>query len=85
MNTSPFQETLSACLTNAANQFEDSGVVFTQPEIFKAFQYGGMGYKETKTASEEIETIKGKKTKKMAHLTIWRDETGRYEWNAYIL
>jgi hypothetical protein len=49
------------------------------------FQYGGVPYGTSKNVNIELASYKGKPTKKYAHLTIWRLDSGRYEWNLYVL
>lgn len=46
---------------------------------------GGLRYGENRSFSAEIETIKGKKTRKGYQIQIWRLDSGRYEPNTYVL
>ena len=49
------------------------------------FCFGGLAYGENKEAHFPLANIKGKTTRKFGHVTIWRNEVGRYEVNFYIL
>lgn len=53
-------------------------------EIAAAFN-GGVSYGQTVSRSFELASLKGKKTKKWAHITLYRMESGRYELTNYIL
>ena len=83
-----YKETLWEALEVAMGQFAEAGAVF-QEEPFREFNYGGVKYGEVKSVSQEIVTLKGKKTKKFAHITIFREgrgtAAGMYEATAYIL
>lgn len=82
---SPFADTLSAALESARSYFADAGAVLASEDWTNTFCFGGVGYEETKETHAEIATLKGKATKKWAHVTIYRMSSGRYEMNAYIL
>ena len=79
-----YEDTLSACLDKAMEKFTSEGVEFAEESPFRPFYYGGIPYNTDKVGHEEIKQIKGKGTRKYAHLTIWRDRHGIYEWNAYV-
>jgi len=83
---SPFVETLGAAL-DAINEYLHENDVVLVDEIgwLDPFTFSGISYETFKEAHGEIATIKGAKTKKYAHATIWRMSSGRYEWNVYIL
>ena len=78
-----------------ANMDIDSGVKDGNPgaamrteiyfHILSPFNNGGLAYGTTKKAHYELESLKGKKTKKYFHVTIFRKENGRYEMTCYIL
>lgn len=53
--------------------------------IVSRFEFDGVPYGTTKEAHAEIETIKGKSTKKWFHVSIYRLESGRYELTIYVL
>lgn len=46
---------------------------------------GGVNYGETVSANFEIDTLKGKSTRKYFHVSIYRMENGKYEVTSYIL
>jgi len=48
------------------------------------FYIGGMRYNEVQRYSVPVETVKGRKTGKYAHIVITRLDSGRYEPVAYI-
>jgi len=79
-----FHETLAAAVETAKNEIlSHKGIIVSGSSC--PFQSGGMVYGEVKSADYELESYKGKKTKKYAHITITRFETGRYEQVNYIL
>lgn len=82
-----FHETLSQALNEAIAELTSRGCVFTDEQLHlrDPFVHGGMAYGDTKRAYGELATLKGKKTFKYAHVTIYRAETGRYEQTNYIL
>ena len=47
------------------------------------FEYGGIPYDTSKETHVEIETIKGKKTRKWFHVIITRLSNGTYELVSY--
>jgi len=77
-------ETLYKAVEAGISELKKSQAVFKEATIQERFS-DGMVYGETKEAHAEIETLKGKSTKKWVHVTIYRHETGRYEVNSYIL
>lgn len=80
-----YHETLGQAIEQGHKNFENSGAVLVDHQEDTKFVYGGLAYGETKEAHYEIATLKGKKTKKYAHMTIYRMESGRYELTTYIL
>ena len=83
---SPLFETLAAALDSAFAEFKAKGAVLVDEQNMRdKFAIGGLSYGETKEAHGEIAALKGRKTKKYAHLTIYRKESGRYEVVAYVL
>jgi hypothetical protein len=81
----PFHETLCNALEAGIKYLKDQGAEFNEETMRERYQYDGINYGQYKDADVEIDLMKGKKTKKWAHLTIWRRESGTYEVNAYIL
>lgn len=79
-----FHETLSKALEIGLSYATQNKAEIDATVIHEKFS-SGMVYGETKEAHAEIATLKGKPTKKWFHLTVWRDTSGRYEVNAYIL
>ncbi len=84
---SPFTETLNAALESIKAELVNRGVILSEgcADWLDVFTFGGLAYGTNKEAHAAIFTIKDKPTKKWAHATIWRHETGRYEWNLYVL
>ena len=81
-------ETLGAALDFFVQETENKGGVFAsaQPQVGVASAFnGGVAYGQTVSRSFELASLKGKATKKCAHVTIYRMESGRYEKVAYIL
>ena len=81
-----FHETLSAALETAFQNIAARHAIIAPADMENNhFTFGGMVYGETKSQSFPLESYKGKATRKYAHVTIWRHETGRYEENTYVL
>lgn len=81
-----FHETLSAALSALAEHLQARAIVMADSQsLFRAYEFDGIAYGESKSADGEIATIKGKGTKKWGHVTVWRSNSGRYEINFYVL
>ena len=80
-----FHETLSAAVEAAHVYFAAIGAVLASDTIREAFMFGGIPYGQTKEGHGEISTLRGKSTKKFAHVTIYRMDSGRYELTCYVL
>ena len=77
-------ETLSEALEAHITSIQKEGGVFVEnPEDMYMF-ISPVGYGQTVQDHRELATLKGKKTKKYAHFSIYRMETGRYELTSYI-
>lgn len=81
----PYHETLCNALESGIKYLKDQGAEFDETAMREKYQYDGINYGQYKDSDVEIALFKGKATKKWAHLTIWRRESGTYEVNAYIL
>lgn len=81
----PYHETLGQAITAGVNYLHNQGAEFDEAELREPFTFDGVKYGQTKNSHVQLATYKGKPTKKFGHLTIWRDETGRYEVNVYVL
>jgi hypothetical protein len=77
------QETLSDCLDIVEKSLVSDNVVLVD-DFRESFMYGGIPYDEVKTKHYQIQTIRGKKTKKYLHIVITRMESGRYELVHYV-
>ncbi len=53
--------------------------------IQEKFQYDGVAYETSKEAHAPIAFLRGRTTKKYAHVTIYRMKSGRYELTVYVL
>jgi len=83
-------ETLATAVTVGIESLKIDGAKFCEVQARKPFEFGGIPYPQQganglpyKESHFELESFKGKGTKKYGHLTIWRHESGRYEVNAY--
>lgn len=61
-----------------------------QAEFVNTFWYeaicsGGIEYDTDRSVNVELASFRGRATRKYGHITIYRLETGRYEWNFYVL
>ncbi len=81
-------ETLGLAIRAFVAQIEQTGGDFLADlpavTVAEAFN-GGVSYGQTVARSFELTTFKGKPTKKWAHVTLYRMESGRYELTCYIL
>jgi hypothetical protein len=84
---SPWHDTLSQALDAGMVELKERATISPEQEqqMRETFAFGGLRYGETKQAHGELESYKGKPTKKFAHLTIYRAESGRYEITTYVL
>lgn len=80
-------ETLSNAIDQVRNEIIDRDIALTEDvrcQFENAFVYGGIAYGQTKRASFEIATIRGRTTRKYLHVIVYRFETGRYELTYYV-
>lgn len=84
---SPYTETLGQALEAIRAEMEAKRAVVApiNADWLETFSMGGLAYNQTKEAHAELESLKGKKTWKFAHATIYRLDSGRYEWLVYFL
>ena len=85
MNLSPWHNTLSQALDVGIAEIKARAEFKNEQDIRDPFVFDGIKYGCTKEGHAELATYKGKSTKKFAHITIYRAETGRYEVTAYCL
>jgi|DEB19_MinimDraft_3_1074340.scaffolds.fasta_scaffold02919_9 hypothetical protein len=80
-------ETLGAAVTAfVAHTFAKGGVLVENEVAGVAEKFnGGVSYGQTVSRSFELLSFKGKPTRKFAHITLYRMESGRYELTSYIL
>jgi hypothetical protein len=84
---SPYTDTLGQALEGIRMELEAFRAV-VDPENadwMDTFSMGGLSYGTDKSVNIKLVSLKGKPTRKYAHATIWRGDTGRYEWNLYFL
>jgi len=80
-----FHETLSAALSHILQRLTEERVELRDAEqLSRPFEFGGIPYETSKESHSEIATLKGKGTRKFAHLTIYRMQSGRYEVTFYL-
>jgi len=87
MQNDIYFETLGEAVRSFVNETFAKGGTLTENEqenICLAFN-GGVSYGQTVSRSFELMDYKGKKTKKYAHLSLYRMESGRYEKTSYVL
>jgi hypothetical protein len=79
------QDTLSATLEVIAHEMDDRRIVLARPcEMFEVYSEP-MRYNEVRDCNLEVATLKGKPTRKYAHVVIERLDSGRYEPILYVL
>ena len=71
------------CITAAKEYLADNRI--DCPEFLNELFTGGISYNETRTFNYEIETMKGKKTRKWFHFVVCRKDNGLYEVMNYVL
>jgi hypothetical protein len=71
------------CLEYALNSLTQNKVICE--EIHNTMFHGGVSYGETRKWSFPVERINGKFSDAYVHLTISRDEYGRYDTTCYCL
>jgi hypothetical protein len=76
-----YHETLGEAIQEIQDFMERNDVVSNEIE---SFFWGHVGYKETFRHSFEIDSWKGRGTRKCLQVQVYRFETGRYELNLYI-
>ncbi len=84
---SPFTETLGQAFQAITQELVNRGVILSEgcADWFDNINHSGIPYGQNRETHAAIFTIKDKPTKKWAHATIWRLDSGRYEWNLYVL
>lgn len=82
-----FHSTLSSAINAVNAHLLTRKIVIAENEKnwTDVFCFGGLAYGENKEAHFPIASLKEKPTRKFGHVTIWRNESGRYEVNFYIL
>ncbi len=87
MQSETYFETLGEAVRSfVAQTFAKGGTLAANEhaEIAEKFN-GGVSYGQTVSRSFELLSFKGKPTKKWAHATLYRMDSGRYELTTYIL
>ena len=86
MNNSPYSETLGETLLKFIHFVEDDCKAVFEDESGEMFVFfPPVNYGQTFSKSYPLKTLRGKPTKKWAHMVIYRMESGRYELANYIL
>jgi len=80
-------ETLGEALRAFVAQVFERGAVLAENELANVAEKfnGGVSYGQSVSRSFELLTFKGKATRKGAHVSLYRMESGRYELTAYVL
>lgn len=79
-------DTLGQALAQFISYVEkNGGKLVDTPSVFDAFNGQGVPYGQTVSRSFELASYKGKATRKGAHVSLYRMESGRYELTNYIL
>lgn len=69
----------------AKTQLMERAAIVLDYAFFDRITFSGVPYGHTVEAHAELATYKGKPTKKWGHVTIYRQPTGTYELNVYVL
>ena len=79
-------ETLGEAVRAFVSQtFAKGGTLTENEQANIAEKIGPVSYGQTVSRSFELMDFKGKSTKKFAHVSLYRMESGRYELTCYIL
>jgi len=82
-NQSVYFETLGAAFESFLEYVKAAGGELVETDFTLAF-VGGVSYGQTRSEHYELASLKGKKTRKFAHVTLYRLESGRYELTNYL-
>jgi hypothetical protein len=83
-----YHETLTGVRNEIEARLEAAGAVLKSPYFYSHYDqsfHDGVSYGQVKRADTELAELKRKPTRKWAHATVTRLETGRYELVFYIL
>ena len=78
-------ETLGATVDAVARLAEESRAVVSRPSEIGALCQDHLAYGAVRTGDFQLDTYKGKPTRKYFHATITRLDSGRYELVTYVL
>ena len=78
-----YHETLHSVFNEVAKGISDKGIV--SEEFSNFLCTGGIGYNENRRFNFEIDSIRGKNTRKGLQIQVARFESGTYELNCYTL
>ena len=86
MNNSPYSETLGETLQKFVSFVESENKAVFEDESGEMFVFfPPVNYGQTFSKSYPLKSLKGKATKKWAHMVVYRMESGKYELTNYIL
>lgn len=78
--------TLGAALFSFVEQTKAKRAEFSdESAVFSSCDGMGVPYGQTVSKSFELASLKGKATKKFAHFSLYRMESGNYELTNYVL
>lgn len=83
-----WHDTLGQALDAGIIEIKSGSAVMSEAaeaELRERFAVDGVKYNDTKQGHAPLESYKGKPTKKYAHISIYRAESGRYEVTSYVL
>lgn len=83
-NYSIYFETLAQALQAHIDNVHLQGGVFAENAAEMYCFFGPVHYGQTAQDHRELASLKGKPTRKWAHASIYRIESGRYELTSYL-
>lgn len=83
-NCSIYFETLAQALEAHIQNVQSQGGVFAENTAEMYCFFSPVHYGQTAQDHRELASLKGKTTKKWAHASIYRMESGRYELTSYL-
>jgi hypothetical protein len=75
---------LRGAVRQAVVMAESRGYKVDENHLALHFDFGGVSYETTKSASIRLFTERGNEAKKMLHISIYRMPSGTYELTSYL-
>ena len=80
-----YHETAGSAMREAQKTADEARAVFTDERPDTEMISGGVSYGQTRDFHFQLNSYKGKGTRKWFHVSLYRMDSGRYELNCYVL